>query len=88
MSDEETHTYSNFSIDRIDLNKNIVMRSLIIPECESCELYFLILPLTTEENLMVSERVGDSDDVGFERSIDFSDDRMLGVDFFGIEYTC
>ena len=37
---------------------------------------------------MVSERVGDSDDVGFERSIDFSDDRMLGVDFFGIEYTC
>ena len=64
------------------------MRSLIIPECKSSQLYLLVLPVATQQNLMVSQSVGYGDTIGLETALDLADDRVLTVDLLAVEYAC
>lgn len=64
------------------------MWPLIVPECEPGELYFLVLPLTAHEELVIGKFVGDCYCIGVEITVYFSYNGVLTIYFFGVEYTC
>lgn len=87
LSDHETHANCNFSIYRVYLNQDIVGWSLVISESKTRQLYFLIVPFSPHDDLIIGQATWNYYLVRFKVSLDFTNGGVKLVKFFTIKNT-